>query len=93
MHKKLEEFRKMSFKPSAPIITEQEVKEIFNEVLRRVEWEKGEVWLDSRSDEEIKQAIISKSREAADAYFKRQAWEKFVDTLTEAILEAVNKRK
>lgn len=93
MNKKLEELRKIKFKFDPQIITEQEGKEVFNEVLRRVEWERGEMWLESRSDEEIKQEIISKTREVADAYFKRQAWGKMVDKLTESILRAVNKER
>lgn len=93
MNKKLEKLREIKFKFDSPITTEQEGKEVFDEVLRRVEWERGEMWLESRSDKEIKQEIVSKIREVADAYFKRQAWEKMVDKLTESILRAVNKEQ
>ena len=92
---KLEKFRKLKFHIAPKykgIITEKEVEEIYNEILRRIEWDRGKDWIESRSDEVLKQEIISKGRELADLYFKRQEWEKFVDKLTELIFKAVNNR-
>ncbi len=92
--KKFDKYKKIKFDyvPSKykESFTEQEAEEIYSEALRRVEWEKGEEWLEDCSDEEIKQEIMSRIKGVAEAYFKRQAWEKMVDKIVELIVGAVN---
>ncbi len=92
--KKFDKFKEKKFDqiPSKykDSFTKQEIEEIYSEVLRRVEWERGGEWLESCSDEKIKHEIISRIKGVAEAYFKRQGWETMVDKITELIIKAVN---
>ena len=86
---KLQEYKKKKFNispKSKEFITQKDVKEIYTEILRRLEWEYGEEWLDVRKDKEMNELITKRMKEVASLYFKRKARYKFIDKLTDLLM-------
>ena len=93
---KFEKFKRMEFNLTPEVkklFSEQEGKYMHAEVVRRLEWEWGEEWLNAREDEEVTEIIIKKSKEVANAYFERKQRDRLVDKLAELIYEKFGDKK
>ena len=74
------------------VISEQEVKEVFDETMRRLEWKCGKNWENSCNKKEAIEIIVNRSREVAEDYLNRKTREKVIGKLTEGLMKLRNEQ-